>query len=299
MKTLQINNIVVPTDFSPTGSLAVQHAAFMAKLCKADLYLFHSVDIPAAIYMVYVPTLVLPDFTEIDAIAEKKLDELAASLRKEYGITIKTICSRGKAAAEIVTAVKDYNIDLVIMGTHGISGFDEYLVGSNAQRVVTLCPCPVITVQGHAKKLGFTNIVLPIDNDFYSRQKVEPALELAKKYSAKIHILGLPPKGEDVNLNTFQIKLDSVEKLVKNAGLPYECQLIRTDNTARTAMNYAKKVDADLLVVLNDHESELNEIFLGTFAQQIVNHSRIPVMSIRTEEVLKYDSVSLSSANPF
>ena len=299
MKTLQLKNILIPTDFSQTGLLAVEHAAFMAKLCKADLYLLHAVDIPEAIYMIYDPAIVMPDFKEVDAIAEKKLNELAASLKKKHGITIKTICTRGKAATEVVRAVKENKIDLVVMGTHGASGFNEYFIGSNAHRVVTVCPCPVITVQGHAKKLGFTNIVLPIDDDFNSRQKVEPAVALAKKYAAKIHILGLPEKDGNTNLKTFQVKMDSVEKVVKKTGLPYECKIIKTDHMVKTTMNYARKVKADLIVVLNDHESELNGIFLGAFAKQIVNHSRIPVMSIKPVDIGIYNSVSLAGSNPF
>lgn len=299
MKTLHLKNILIPTDFSKTGLLALDQAAFMARLCKADLYLLHAVDIPEAIYMIYEPAMVMPDFKEVDVVAKKKLNELAASMKKKHGIAMKTICTRGKVAPEVMKAVKENKIDLVLMGTHGASGFNEYFIGSNADRVVKVCPCPVITIQTQSKKLGFTNIVLPIDDDFNSRQKVASTVSLAKKFAAKIHLLGLPEKNGNVNLKAFQIKIASVEKVIKKSGLAYDCKIIKTDSMAKTALNYAKKVKADLIVVLNEHESRLTDAFPGIFAKQIVNHSRISVMSIKPENLGIYDSVSLAGSNSY
>lgn len=299
MKPLEIKRILVPTDFSKTGLLAIDHAAFMARLCKADLYLLHAIELSETTFNVYNPAIVMPDFTEIDAVANKQLNLLATKLYKRYNISVKTICTRGKAAAEVVNIVNENKIDIVIMGTHGASGFNEYFVGSNAHRTVTICPCPVITVQEHAKKIGFTNIVLPIDNNFNSRQKVDVTIALAKKFAAKIYILGLLNKSEDINPKTFKIKLDSIEKVIKKAGVTYEIKTVKGDNLAVEAMKYSKKVKADLIVVLTDQESHLTGMFLGVFARQIVNHSRIPVMSVRPEELGIYDSISLAASNPF
>ena len=298
MKTLQIKNILIPTDFSKTSLLAVEHAAFMARLYKADLYLLHAVEISEATYSIYDPAVVIKDLPEIEDLVKSQLDELAKKLKKEYHITVKTLCTEGKASAEIVTAVRENDIDIVVMGTHGVSGFDEFFLGSNAHRTVTVCPCPVITVQGHAKKIGFTNIVMPIDDSLHSRQKVDYTIALAKKFAARIHILGLLDKDRGAELKKFKIKIESVEKAVKKSGLTYETKIVKGNNLAVEATKYSKKVKADLIVVLTDHESRLTGMFLGAFAKQIVNHSKIPVMSIRPMEGI-YDSVSLAAANPF
>lgn len=298
MKTLQIKKILIPIDFSKTGLLALEHAAFMARLHKADLYLLHAIELSDSIYSIYDPTIILRDIKEIEELILKKFESLAVKLKSEYSLTSKILCTTGSVAAEVLTAVKENDIDLVIMGTHGAKGFNELFVGSNAHKTVTMCPCPVITVQTHSKRIGFTSIVLPIDDSFPSRQKVYPAITLAKKYGATIHILGLLDKSRDTDRKKFQIKLDSVEKVVKKAGLAYDCKIVKGDNLAEAAMKYSKKMKADLIVVLTDHESNLTGMFLGAFAKQIVNHSRIPVMSIRPKEGI-YESVSLAAANPF
>jgi nucleotide-binding universal stress UspA family protein len=296
MKSFHVKRILIPTDFSETSLLAVEHAAFMARLFKADLYLFHTLEASETIYTIYNPAIMDEEFKEAEKMVKELLKELALRLKKTYGIPINTLYTTGRTYAEIVEAVKENAIDLVVMGTHGAKGFNEYFIGSNAHKTVTVCPCPVITVQTHAKKLGFTNIVLPIDDSMHSRQKVDHTIAIAKKYAAKIYVLGL--QNENTDQKKFKIKLDSVEKLIKKAKLPYEIKPVKDDNTAVAAMKYAKKVKADLIVVLTGHESRLTGMFLGAFAKQIVNHSKIPVMSIKPMEGT-YESLSLAAASPF
>jgi nucleotide-binding universal stress UspA family protein len=297
MKSLQIKNILIPTDFSKTGLLALEHAAFMARLHRANLHLFHAIELLETPFSIYNSGAMLRT-AEVEQGAVNALNDLAIKLKKEFGITVKTICSWGKAAFEISQVVKDNDIDIVIMGTHGTKGFNEVFIGSNAYKTVTVCPCPVITVQTHARKLGFTNIVLPIDNSMHSREKVNHALSLAKSYAAKIHIIGLVDKDGETDIKKFKIKLESVEKAIEKAGLVYDMKIIKGDNLAVSAIKYSKKVKADLIVVLTGHESKLNGIFLDAFSKQIVNHSRIPVMSIKPEE-RKYELISLAASNPF
>ncbi len=295
MKTTQPKKILVPTDFSKTSLLAIEHAAFITRLSKADLYLIHVVEVPDSGY-IYKPLVTVDDINLMEAEGLKQLDIMAKQLSRKHSITVKTICKNGRPAYEIVETVKSKKIDLVIMGTHGAHGFDEFFVGSNAHKVVTICPCPVISVQEKAKKVGFTNIVLPIDNSLYSRAKVDLTIMLAKMFAARVHILGLLNKGEGTNPKEFKIKMDSVEKAVKKAGLPYIRKVVKGDNLAITAMRYSKKVRADLISILTNHESSLSGIFLNGFAKQIVNHSVIPVISMRPLEGI-YDSVSLSGSN--
>ncbi|HWY11316.1 MAG TPA: universal stress protein [Bacteroidia bacterium] len=299
MKKLQIRNILVPTDFSKTGLLAVEHAAFMARLCKANLHLLHVVEISDTVYNIYNPAILINDFGEVKKLAEKRLNELAEKLKKEYIIDIKPVCKTGHTTSGIIETVKENNIDVVVIGTHGASGFDEFFMGSNAYKIVTVCTCPVVTVQTHYKKLGFTNIVLPIDDCVYSRQKVDTTIALAKRYAAKINVYGFIEKGDDTDSKKFKIKIDSVEKAVRKAGLPYEIKIAKGNNFAESVLSYSKKIKADLIVLLTDHESHMKSMFLGAFAKRIVNHSRIPVMSIRPEESGVYDPVSLAGSNGF
>jgi nucleotide-binding universal stress UspA family protein len=293
MKNFNIQKILIPTDFSETGLLAIEHGAFMARLLKAELYLLHVLEVNEYAYDIPEPILRLTNLDSLQEIVGKKMEESSENIRKEYGIKPITMCSTGRIATEVVTYADENKIDLIIMGTHGASGFEEYFMGSNAHKIVNRSHCPVITVQTHSKKLGFKDIVVPIDNKLHSRQKVAYAVEMAKHYGARIHIVGLLESHEDHDAEKFSIKMDSVEEVVKKSGLPYIRKTVEGTNLAVSAMNYSESVNADLIVIMTDQESALTGMFLGPFAKQIVNHSKIPVMSIQPAEA-NYDSIDLS-----
>jgi nucleotide-binding universal stress UspA family protein len=292
MKAFKITKVLIPTDFSETGRLAIEHGAFMAKLFKADLYLLHVLEVNEYTYDIPEPILRLTNLEAVQGIAMRKLAEIAEGIRKDHGLIAKTMSSTGKIASEVVSYADENKIDIIVMGTHGASGFEEYFMGSNAHKIVTRAHCPVITIQTQAKKLGFTEIVVPIDNKFHSREKINYALELASHYSAKVHILGLIESHDDNDEGKFNIKLDSVEEIVKASGLPYTRKSVEGTNLAVSAMEYSKTINADLIVINTDQESELTGMFMGPFAKQIVNHSRIPVMSVKPTEG-EFDSINL------
>jgi len=292
MTTFKINRILIPTDFSETGLLAIKHGAFMARLFKAELFLLHVLEVSEYTYDIPEPVLRLPNLEVIQDVATRKLSEIAEDIRKEYGIAATTMSSTGKISSEVVNYADENKIDIIVMGTHGASGFEEYFMGSNAHKVVTRAHCPVISIQTQATKLGFADIVVPIDNKFHSREKINYAIELATHYASRIHILGLSESHEDHDEAKFNIKLDSVEEVVKKSGLPYVRKVVEGTNLAVSAMEYAKNVNADLLVINTDQESALTGMFMGPFAKQIVNHSRIPVMSVKPTEG-EFDSPNL------
>ncbi|HTF04930.1 MAG TPA: universal stress protein, partial [Bacteroidia bacterium] len=163
---------------------------------------------------------------------------------------------------------------------------------------VTVAPCPVITVQTHAKKLGFSNIVLPIDRTVHSREKVEIATTLANLFASKIHIVGLLESSEERENDKLQIVLDQVQHAVEKTGLPFSRSTVQGTNLAAEALKYGSTVNADLIIIMTEHESAMNGIFLGTRAKQIVNHSKIPVMSIKPH-VGKFIGLDMGGAYTF
>lgn len=295
MKKPTITRILIPMDFSETGYLALEHGVFMASLFKAELYLLHVMELFELPYTLYDPLLVRPTDDEFQNNINKSMNEQAQKIRAHHGLSVVPMVSRGRVVTEIVETAKDKKIDLIVMGTHGAKGFEEFFIGSNAHRTVTVAPCPVITIQTQALKKGFTNIVAPIDNTLHSRQKIDYVLKLAKHYGAFVHLLGLMK--EDDNEKKFMIKIESVEDALKNANIGYERKIVRGVNLAIEAMKYSDEVKADLIVTMTDHESDLNGIFLGAFAKQIINHSKIPVLSIRPIEG-PFESIPVGS-NPY
>jgi nucleotide-binding universal stress UspA family protein len=283
-KKFQIKKILIPFDFSETAELALEHAVFMAKLHKADILLLHVVEsfsFASAISSAFGKSQ--SEFeSKMESSAKDRLQSLTEKLHHDSGMAVSYKIESGKIYKKIMSIAEEDKADIIVMGTHGVSGFQEFLVGSNTYRVVMSAPCPVISVQTHAKKIGFKNIILPIDNSHSSRQKVKHAVEIAKHYNSVVHIAGMMTM-TDVDLQRrFEVKIHQVRDYFEEHEVPHTVKVFKTDNTAATTEEFAAQVNADLIMIMTDQEG--SGIFMGNFAQQIINHSKIPVMSVRPAE---------------
>src|SRR5204862_8296422 len=114
----------------------------------------------------------------------------------------------------------------IVMSTHGASSYRAMFIGSNAQRVMTLSDISVLTLLKKIDQSGFKNILLPIDNSLHSREKVKLAMQMAELFKAKIHVIGLPDSEEKKELDKFQIKLKSVERMITEDNLSFSTTVI-------------------------------------------------------------------------
>jgi universal stress protein A len=141
-----LKKILVPLDFSPLSKKALQYAQRFARQFKTDLTLLHVLEqpMPATFEGLQIsspfPEDELPD-------AKKRLNTLAASVRNPGVTTVRAILRRGLAAHEIVEAAKELDVDLIVIATHGYTGWKHFCIGSTAERVVRAAPCPVLVVR--------------------------------------------------------------------------------------------------------------------------------------------------------
>jgi nucleotide-binding universal stress UspA family protein len=219
---------------------------------------------------------------KIESSAKEKLVLLSEKLHHDSGMNVSYKIETGKIYKKIINIAEEMDIDIIVMGTHGVSGFQDFLVGSNTYRVVIGAPCPVISVQAHAKKIGFKDIVLPIDNSHSSRQKVKHAAEIAKHYNSIVHIAGMMTMSDVDMQRRFEIKIHQVQSYLEEHEIAHTAKIFKTDNPASATMNYSNQINADLIVIMTDQEG--SGIFMGNYAQQTINQSKVPVMSIRPDE---------------
>ena len=277
-----IKKILVPVDFTETSDEALRKAVEIAKRFNADLFILHVLDFPGYAFSV-LPELQIdpPAEKEVEEVVLRKLNSVRDQIFADHKISATLSISRGSIDREIGIYSEDQGIDLIVMGTHGASGYQEYFVGSNAQRLVTMSEVPVMTLQSDFKKNTFDNILVPLDNSLHSREKFNIAIEFARLFGSQIHLLGLPDSEEKKDLAKFHIKIESVEKVLNGSGIKYQTHIVKGGHVAKEALVFAEKHDIDLIVINTGHESEISGIFLGAFAQQIVNHAKIPVLSIK------------------
>ncbi|MBL0070413.1 MAG: universal stress protein [Bacteroidetes bacterium] len=151
-----IKKILIPYDFSETADLSLEHAVFMAKLMKAEITLLHIVE---TVSFTSAISHALSGFEKkIETATNEKLDQLAHDLHMKAGITLSIRTEVGRIYKKICQVAKEIDADIIVMGTHGSSGYQKFTVGTNTSRVVQEAPCPVISVQTHAKGIGFKKL---------------------------------------------------------------------------------------------------------------------------------------------
>jgi nucleotide-binding universal stress UspA family protein len=284
MLKLDVKRILIPTDFSETADLALEHASHLAKLCNAEIVLLHVVTSYA--FKANLPEINAEDEAfnaKLSGVVGSKLEEYAASLSEKFSCPVHTKVAYGSVRDEVVRMANDLDADIIILGTHGVSGIREFFMGSNAFRIVSEAGCPVLSVQRNATKIGFEHIVVPVDNSFHSREKIGLAIRMANTYNATLHICGMRSHDhDDADLNAkFRIKMKQVEDYLTEREVKFTATTLFCTNIATATMDYAQEKGADLILIMNEQETNTTGFFMGPYAQQIVNHSAIPVLSMR------------------
>ena len=143
-------HILVPHDFSETASAALAYALDLAAKLGARVTVLHVYD--AVGYGFPEGWALTAEVAgQIEAAASQALDGVVERARKS-GVTVDRVLRQGPAWSEIEGFARAANVDLIVMGTHGRRGLSRVLLGSVAERVVRVSPCPVLTVHGPSGK---------------------------------------------------------------------------------------------------------------------------------------------------
>ncbi len=146
---IEVRRILAPIDFSENAASVLDWAAHLAKEHGSRILLLHVYHLPVEFQQLegaYLP----PDFwSTVKNEAEQQLGRFAEDLRGR-GLEIEALVREGYPATVIVEEAESLEADLVVIGTHGLSGLKHMLLGSIAERVVQKAPCPVLTVKSNS-----------------------------------------------------------------------------------------------------------------------------------------------------
>jgi nucleotide-binding universal stress UspA family protein len=282
--------VLIPVDFSETSLLAIRHGAHIAHQSSARLFLLHVINAHYVSQNMFVP-LVTIDQGEVEAKAAEKLNELAEEIKSEFNVEIQTVIKIGTPSIEVVKVAHEINASLIVMGTHGYGPLENLVIGSVALKVLTKAGCPTMAMSSAATHSGYKKIVLPIDDTVNSRQKVNFTLEFAKKFGSAVYAIALLTSGEDSDRKSLELVLHQIELLAQEYGVEYHAEVLdHLKNRATATVSYVEKINADLLVIMTDQDAELSGFFLGPYSQQIIHHSRVPVIAIKPKDIFTGDT---------
>ena len=282
--SIKTSKILIPIDFSNQSMYALNQACSLAQTKNSKVYILSVIEEQNKI-----SSLFLDDQTDIlQNKVKSKLNQICEEIQSKYKIDIEVMVSKGKVYNQIIDVSKMISTDLIVMGTTGSpkEGFKRF-IGSNAERVVRLAQCPVITIKGQNLRNGCQNIILPLDLEKETREKITYAIEYARYWDATIRLVSVLLDDNQQNKNVLIKNINQAERFIKDAGVSCSAELVSGDkkvNLGDFVFNYAKENDGDLIMIMTKKEELSLSQNISVTARYIINNSEIPVMSIRPKK---------------
>jgi nucleotide-binding universal stress UspA family protein len=254
--------IVVPTDFTKVADTAVEHAIGLCKsIANSEVVLLHIIG-----------------KEKEKASAEVKLKEQSENLTQKTSIKVSFEARLGNIFDDIGAAATDLKAKLIIMGTHGVKGM-QHITGSYAVKVITHSTVPFIVVQERGFRDGYNNLVLPFDLSKDSKQKLSLAINIAKVFNSKVHII-YPQESDTFLVNAINNNVSLAKSELRNNKIEFDVKMAdEKGNFVKQFLTYAAAKDADLIAIVNSQEMGFPEILAGTDERQIItNDAQIPTM---------------------
>lgn len=282
--------ILVPLDFSDLGSKALYSAENLAKLFNGSVTPFHSYlplnEVDGGPYMFGMGTSTMEDFDEIEEALHERLHELANE-EIDPSVVNKPLISIGNPAQSIVEESEDF--DMIVMTTHGRTGFSRFFLGSVSEKVLRMSDVPVLIVNEERELTNLDRIMVTTDFSDHSKEAFPVAMDIAKKANAKLELVNVmpyDPQHEDEpddskkQLREQRLKVLSKEVMHEMGDL-LETKLIISEDTPHEAiLNYNLENPHDLIVMSTVGRTGIDYLMVGSTTANVARHVKSPLLSV-------------------
>ncbi len=301
MRAAVLRHILCPVDPSDPSKQAAAEAYALAHATGATLTVLHvaqPIPVPAEPTPVMMLTL-----SDEDERAIRRWMAMPFPVAQAGGPALEFLVRVGLPAAEILACARERGADLIVMGTHGTSGFEHLILGSVTERVLRRAPCPVLTVPPHnltTTHAPFTRVLCAIDFSDSSLRALEFAMTTALATGASLllaHVLEWPwqeppppafdelPPAEAVALATYRRRREEAARTrltgLEPVGLADRCQTVVRHGRAYTELlKVAADERADLIVLGVHGRNIIDRAIFGSTASQLVRHASCPVVTV-------------------
>ena len=260
-----MKSILVPIDFSENAMSAVNYAGALAKHLQLDLHLLHAIHNPVPdINSSVILMEVLMDNAK--SFANQKLDATSESLQEEFGITPQIHMDFGLAADYIIQESESLDVDLIVMGTSGASGFIDSLLGSVTSSVIKRGKKPVMAIPDEAKYEKLKVIAMANDHQESMAFEMSFIHEFAQKMESRLDIIFIKSENtkyyQEMILNDIKLRQVSI-------WAPSIYEGITT---------YLERESADLLVLKQHDRNFFEDLIHKSTTKEILRKSSIPLL---------------------
>jgi nucleotide-binding universal stress UspA family protein len=291
---MRITKILVPVDFSPPSTVAVNHAVLLARRFRAKLSLLHVIE-PGTALMYTFPT-------ESEAAERKRCERaermLAAMLSPEDqdDLDLETSVAVGDISSMIEMAVHEQHADVVVMGTHGRGLVGRWLIGSVTQSLLRKINVPILTVCHATGPLSFKRILFATDFSEGSAEGLDFTMDLAATLNAEVIVAHVIDKRPIVTYETPEVAavfdaeqqrfLEEAQTAFKQLEVEASTRKVRVETVlgegipADAIARIADENTVDFIVLAVSRKSRMDRILLGSTAEKVIRDANVPVLSV-------------------
>jgi nucleotide-binding universal stress UspA family protein len=258
--------IVVPWDFTEVAGYALAHAVKISRMVGNEISLLHIVATGITVAAHRQKKVLLQHVTEENS--------------KKYNLTISSNIVKGSIFKAIAEFANTKDASIVVMGTHGMKGMQK-LTGSWALKVIVKSKVPFIVVQDPPSDQDrYHNIVFPVDFRNENKEKIKMAIFMGKYFESKIHFLVTITTDKNL-LKKTNININFAIRYLLQNNIEYEIHEVPRGNFAEQTIDFAQKINADLILIMTTKNITVADYVLGASEQFIIaNSSKIPVCCV-------------------
>ena len=273
-----MEKILVPTDFSKEAHHALKVAASLAKKSQAEIYLMHMLEVPTQMIDQVNSKTVVPEVLFFMKMAHKKFQDLMASDFLK-GITVHETVKSDLSFNDIKEATSEFNIDLIVMGSHGASGIKEMFVGSNAEKIVRNSNVPVLVIKNEHDSFNIKNFVFASDFKNDNKETYKQAVEFAELLNAKIHLLMVNTPADF--LTTIEARERINAFITEHNFSNFEVNIYNDRSAESGILNFSKEINADMIGISTHGRQGIAHFLTNSLSEDLVNHANRPVITFK------------------
>ena len=271
--------ILVPVDFSKKSEFAVKMSAQIGKKIKSEIHLLHLVELPSGIVdMGAGSNFSIP----ASMMYLRKVKEKIIHLKNTFfdgDHIIKYSIKFENPFEGIRNYTQKNDINLIVMGSKGVSDFEEMIIGSNTEKVVRTSNIPVVVVKTDNDKFKFKKLVFASNFDDENKAAFVDFLAFAKKFNSQIHLLKINTIS---NFESSYTTHKKIKDFVKGFNLKKKTISIYNDaSVVKGIINFGKEIDADVIALTTHGRSGLSSLFNGSIAKSVSKNVLRPVITFK------------------
>jgi nucleotide-binding universal stress UspA family protein len=272
-----ISHILIPIDFSESSLNAFESAITIAEKNNATITIIHVHDNTFG-----SDDLNITLSNKIGDNSEEVLNALADAAQSKLGKVPKIVLGEGPTSASIVNTADKFSCDLIVMGSHGASGFRELFIGSNTYSVIKHATCPVLIIPTKKKTRQFNNVLFPIKPLPGALKKYDLVCCMASESNeTSLHLLCLSSIKNEDDEYLLAYLVDELKEKISEVPVKIFTQFSFGNHIAEKVLKTADEVRADLILLTPSIDITNKQFFIGPYTQRILHHAKTPVLIVK------------------